>query len=683
VLQKTSGNSQLSYYVDGVMINPWTDSLDRTVTYTDGDQAGCQWLGQPHNAPSYRGPQVRSGGSIVALADLGLQVDQMIGAGVPPIEVSTQSFAITDGAQFQRQRAAQRKFTLTAKPIMGTSLADFHVTRRTLFDALRPDLVTPTQPVRFLYYGGQGTSQIDGYYSSGLELGAMDGPIAEHAAISFIATDPYWYAPVQQGTTLAPRVALGSTNFLARRSPLGAWGTLGQSNGTTVITAVPSVNALAINSGGTVFFGGRFGSIAGTSYKAAGLYYPQLNTFGTLTGGTITTSQGTVFALAFSPSGSLYLGGDFNTLAGTAAIGVGLWNGAFGSLVGGTLTNSDYVKSLLFASSGSLWMGGSFASIGGTVARHMAFWYNGTAGTPTGGSIGQANVNALSEGVDGKIFFGGGMSQAFGNTTRFVGYWNGAGGTLAGGTLNTTVTALETLPNGAEMVGGFFTTLDSASALRTLSWNGVSFSTQGAGLDGDVHALLVDQIDGGVWAGGKFQATGATPLTGGLAKFNGNTWLPADIDLTTLGTVFAIAQAIDKTLYIGGNFSGTAYCASVGTIVNKGRAETYPILRLRNVSAGTARIYQLANTTTGNEIYFNYVMQSGEQLQLSLQPGSRSLVSSYRGNCFSAILPGSNLAEFNLPSGTSYISFFSDNSSLEVNFFWTPRGFSIDSGTAF
>lgn len=683
VIQKTSGNSVVPFYVDGIKISPWTDGIDRTTTYIDGDQPGGTWLGAQHNSQSYRSGQYRGGGSVIALADLGLSVDQMIGVGMPPIENSAQSYAITDGAQFQRQRAASRKFTLTAKPINGTSLGDFHVVRRTLIDAFKPDLVTPQQPIRFLYVGGQGTVQYDAYYEKGLELGNMDGPIAENAAISFTGYDPYWYAPTQQGTTLSPRTNLGSVNFLAKRSPLGKWGTLGQSNGTTIVTLIPSVNALAINDGGTVFFGGRWGSIAGTSYRAAGMYFPNSNLFGTLTGGTVASAGGTVYALAFAPYGSLYIGGFIDTLGGTIAHGIGIWNGAFGSLVGGTLTSNDIVRSLMIASNGSLWMGGSISNIGGTTARHLVFWKNGAAGTPTGGSIGGPSVNALAEGLDHKIYFGGNFSQAFGKTTRFVGYWNGAGGTLSGGTLNNQVFAIDTAPNGQEIIGGQFTTVDTTTALRTLSYNGVSYTTQGQGLDNIVFSLLVDQSSGNVWAGGQFSNTGAIPLTGGLAQYNGYNWLPSDIDLATyFGTVFALAQANDNTLYIGGEFFGTATCASVGTIVNTGRAITYPNLRLRNLSAsGTARVFQLLNTLTNANIYFNYVMQPGEQADLILQPGQRSFQSSAQGNIFGLILPGSNLATFNLLSGTNYVSFFSDNDSLEASFFWQPKGWSIDSGT--
>jgi hypothetical protein len=114
------------------------------------------------------------------------------------------------------------------------------------------------------------------------------------------------------------------------------------------------------------------------------------------------------------------------------------------------------------------------------------------------------------------------------------------------------------------------------------------------------------------------------------------------------------------------------------------RAAYYPTLRLRNRSAsGTARLYQLLNTTTNNGIYFNYVMQPGESALLTLQPGARSFQSSAQGNIFGQILPGSNLASFGLLPGTNYVSFFADNDSLEASFFWTPRSWSADGGTTF
>ncbi len=668
-------------YIDAVQVE--SGSL---TTYIDGDQQGGTWTGAQHSSPSARTGQYRGGGSVIALADIGLQVDQMPGAGVMPIEDSAQSYAITDGAQFQRQRAATRTFTLTAKPIVGTSLADFHVTRRTIWDAFKPDLVTNQQPVRFLYVGGQGTVQIDGYYAKGMELGNMDGVIAENAAISFAAYDPYWYTPTQQGTTLAPRVNLGSTNFIVKRSPQGVWGTLGAS-GTTIqhSTNAMEVRAIAINPAGTVFFGGNWGTVGGTVRTSIAMYYPALNTFGTLDAGTIGVggAAGTVSALALSPSGTLYIGGRFNVVGGTAILAFCQWNGVnYGSVIGGTISgaSADFVRALEYAGNGSLWIAGSITSLNGTTARHLGFWSNGASGTA--GSIG-GPVLALSQGGDGRMFFGGNFTGIAGQLGSYVGFSkDGALGTLSGGPLSDVVEALATTPSGVEYVGGDFT----APGLRTLSWNGVAYTEQGNGLNGRVWGLLSNAIDNSVIAAGEFTAATDNPLLGCIGQWNSNIWTPYDIDLAgaglSNGTAFVVAQGGDNTIYVGGRFSGTSTAASVGSIVNNGRSFVYPMLRLRNLS-GTADIYQLLNVTTGNIIYFNYKMQPGEITLLTLAPGSRSFQSSFQGNVFGKILPSSNLATWGLLPGRNLISFFSNNDSLEASLFWTPRGASIDSGTIF
>lgn len=690
VLQKSSGNSQLSYYVDGLMINPWTDGGDRQITYFDGDTNGGTWTGAQQASTSTRTGQYRGGGSIVALADLGLQVDQMLGVGMPPVENSSQSYAVVDGAQFQRTRAASRHFTLTAKPIVGTSLADFHITRRALIDIFKPDLVGQQQPVHLMYYGGQGTIGIDAYYEKGLELGNMDGVIAENAAISFAAYDPYWYAPTQQGTTLAPRVALGSTNYMLARSPLGKWGTLGASNGTTVhqvASGAIQVNAFDFNAGGTLFFGGHFGSATGTAARSIGMYFPSINTFGSLQGGTAVNNGGEIFAITISPSGSVYLGGDITSIAGTTVNGLAQWNGAFGSLTGGTLSAAGSVNALLYSSLGSLWIGGKYTTIGGTTGvRGLAFYANGVSGTPTGGTIdgGGTQVYALTEMLDQKILFGGDFNLAGGSVARYAGFWNGAFGTLAGGSVNHEVTALATGLNGVGYIGGVFQSLNTGTAAHILQWNQIALQNVGTGLDSNVSALAVNPQTGDVYAGGLFINSGVVSIPSSVGRFNGYAWIPFDLDMTDIhaasGSVHALAFR-NNTLYIGGNFNGTAYAASVGTIVNTGRSAVYPNLRLRNLSSGTAKIYQLMNTLTGDGIYFNYRMQANEQVVLTLQPGARSFQSTSFGNILNAILPGSNLATLNLLPGTNYVSFLSDNDSLIADFFWQPRGWSIDSGT--
>lgn len=687
VLQKTSGNSQLPYYVDGVKISPWADTIDRTTTYFDGDQAGGTWLGAAHASISTRTGQYRGGGSIVALADLGLQVDQMLGVGMPPIENSSQSYAVTDGAQFQRIRAATRHFTLTAKPIVGTALADFHATRRTLIDLFKPDVITPQQPTHLLYYGAQGTIGIDAYYEKGLELGNMDGPIAENAAISFVSYDPYWYLPAQQGTTLAPRVSLGSVNYAARRSPLGAWGTLGQKTGTTVQVNVSpgltSVDDILINPGGTVILGGYFGSVSGTVSGPLAQYYPQTNLFGTFTGGTVGVPGAEITTLAITPSGTLFFAGNFGTVAGTSYPRIGQnVGGAFGTLIGGTINSN--VNKILFNPFGTLFVGGALTLAGGSAARFIAQHVNNAWGTinQQGGTL-DTNPVAFAWGLDNKsLYVGGNFAQAGGTTaTRVAQLVSGLWGTMSSGA-NGAVYDLATKQDGRIALGGGQTALGGGTANGIGEWNGVQWQPNGVGVQGLVRRVFV-RNDNSMILAGSFQAAGSVNIPDSVAIWNGAAYLPLDLDLPPGGNVLAIAQAIDNTLYIGGDFSGTGYAASVGTILNSGRAGVYPNLRLRNLATGTARCFQLLNTTTGDGIWLNYTLLGGEQADLVLQPGARSFRSNLRGNIISTILPGSNLATFNLLPGQNYISFFADNDSLEASLFWTPRNWSADGGTIF
>lgn len=690
VVRKASGNSVAPFYVDGVKVSPWSDGTARTTTYVDGDQPGGTWSGAPHNSPSFRPGQYRGGGSIVALGDLGLSVDQMLGVGMPPIENSSQSYAITDGAQFQRQRAGARKFTLTAKPIVGTSLVDFHATRRTLIDIFKPDLVTPQQPITFLYYGGQGTIGYQAYYEKGLELGNMDGVIAENAAISFAGYDPYWYFPVQQGTTLAPRQSLGSVNYLAKRTALGQWGTLGVA-GTTLGWSIGGgvrVNTIMANGGGTVFIGGIFGTAGGTFGPMLTRYNPSTNAFGTLQGGTFSNTAGGVFALAQNPNGTIFYGGQFTNIAGTNTNHVGQWTGAFGTLTGGTLSpTSGQVASLLYTPLGTLMVGGIFGTVSGTANSFDLAQWNGAWGSfskGVGTAVGES-VNALAWGLDGAtLFIGGNYGNIGGTHGTSIGYFkNGAFGTMgnvqSGGGAGI-INSFAVAPNGVLYEAGLMDAIGGNSINTVAGWNGVQHQPLGNGVNSLSRAIVLDPVTGNLLVAGSFTQAGSISVASNYAAWNGASWLLPDISVGP--TVYAMAYAPDNTLYIGGDFTGTAYCASIVALTNSGRAAVYPNLRLRNRSAaGTARIYQLLNTSTGAGIYFNYTMLPGETALLTLQPGQRGFQSSARGNIFGVIIPGSNLATFNLLPGQNTISFFSDQDALEADFYWTPRSWSADGGT--
>lgn len=688
VLTKAGDSATGVVYIDGVQVE-----LGGLTTYIDGDQEGCYWLGLPHKSQSVRSGTFRGGGSVIALTDLGLHPNDMLGVGMPPQDITMQSFAVVAGAAYQRSRSAERPFSITFKPIAGTTQQDYHLVRKAIENAFRPDTVSPQQPVRFWYTGGIGTVQIDAVYHSGLDLGQMHGPMAEDGAVKFIADDPYWYDTTQRGTALSPRVSLGSVNAIARRDPYGRWGTMGAS-GTGVLGTVDTILAAPT---GTVFVGGRVNTFDGTANsRGIAMYYPQTNTFGSMSG---TLTPGAIYnalALVYAPWGSLYVGGHFTTVNGTTTRHLAQWNGAWGTLNGGTV--NDRVHTMTLSPSGTLILGGAWTTINGTTYPCLGQWSPaGSMGTLIGGTV-DNTVFALSYGLDRQtLYLAGDLDLAGGTTCNNIAQWKA--GTF--GTLSTGLQWSAATPNGLALTvgldgqvyaGGRFGTAGGIAGTTVARWSGIMFSAAGDGLGtsgaNQVSSLTTDPATGDIYAAGWFNFSGPRrPIPDGMARFNGYCWLPLDLDInastSNLDVVSAITFGLDHSIYVGGQWQGSAFCASVAEIVNGGMGEAYPVLQARNTGNGTARLYQLVNTLTGDGLYFDYALLAGESVMLTTGPGNCSLTSSAFGNVFGNILPGSNIAGFSLLPGTNYLSFFTDSDSVVTSIYWTQRSDSIDGGTVY
>jgi len=688
LIRKNSSADTSAFYVDGVQVE--AGSL---TTYVDGDQDGCIWLGQSHTSASYRGGQVRAGGSVVTLSSLGFAVETSTGIGMPPLDTSFQSYAQVAGGEFQRQRADIRTFTLTSTA-SGSTWPALHIQRRTFLNAVKTDRNSPQQPTRFLYGGAEGTVSIDAVLTGGGEFGQSAG-FSEVLGLTFTAADPYWSNVTTEGTALASRVNLGSTNYIAYRDPLGRWGTLGV-NGTTIdATGVSAqftpIQRMLYHPSGTLFFAGTFSKVGGTTYPHLGLYYPATNTFGTLTGGTV---NAIAYTLALTPSGSLYIGGVFTNVAGTGpVISLAQWNGAFGTLIGGSVT-SGYVDAILYAPTGTTFFAGSFSHANGTVSPHLGMYANGAIGTLTGGTTVASEVQALAYSRRNILYFAGPLSTV-GNTITSpgIGQWNGAFGSLTSGLASAGVAtpqgrALLIASDQRLYVAGLFGSAGGGSATDAAVWNGVQFSALGSGFpdaSNNTQCLAVAEAPNtNIYFGGTFNGTaGGVPINDGLAIWNGYSFLPADIALPVPGAnrVRDILFTPTGTMYISSYSPGTAQAAAVAQVINTGMAPAYPTLRIRNPSSGTARVYQLLNTTTGDGLFFNLNLAAGEEVSLTMQPTKRSFVSSFFGPIPDRILRGSNQERWRLLPGTNYVSFFADNDSLVTSFYWTPVHESADGGT--
>lgn len=669
-------------WVDGVQVESGS-----VTTYVDGDQEGCSWLGAPHASQSYRGGQVRAGGSVIPLAALGLRAETSPGAGVAPPVNLAQGRAALDGAEYQRTRYDVRELVLTAT-LTGTATPDMHLTRRRVFDAIKASRTTPQQPVRLLYTGAGSTVALDAVYAGGLEM-TETGVIDDKAAVRFSAFEPAWYGPYDQGTALAPYTVLGSVNYMAYRDPMGRWGTMGAAgvtlgNYTDDLVEVRAVLAVE----GTVFMGGRWRTAGGTVSHLVAQYAG--GAFGSLGGGILGTAGGTVNsvvnALYRSAAGTLYAGGLFAPIAGTSSQNMAQHvNGAWGTLTGGTLTTSAFAITGDPRTGGFVVAGGAFSAGGTAGARYVAQYQAGAWGSLVGGTVAAAARDLAFTADGGTLWAVGDWTSVAGTTARRAAFWNRSRwGTPAGETQGASLRAVALDPQQQVYAAGQNAAGDGHPRRYRPGGVGTLAGFDFADSSGAVVDLLAEPSGDLLVSGNYFALYGGNrlELPFSLARWNGFSWLPSDLILSQSQAVNALARSSDGTLYVGGAFYGVGTAASVAPVVNTGMSDAYPILRMRNTGAGTARIYQLLNATTGDDLYFNLIAAPGEYITLDLTPGNIRFESTTRGNLINTVIAGSNLATWRLQPGTNWVSFLADGAGIRADLYWRPRHESADGGAA-
>lgn len=664
VIKRTAGVDP--FFVDGVQVEGGTFQT----TYIDGNQDGCIWNGAPNASTSQRSGTSRLGGTVVDLQSLGLTVLEHGGVGMPPVSNITQEYAIADGALWQRQRATSRVLTLTGL-MSGTTWQGLHAIRANVVNALKIDRSPNPQPVRLLYTGNGGTSTIDAYYDGGMSFDSRSG-FSETAAVRLLAPDPYWYATTDDGTALAPQVLFGSANHIVYRDPAGRWGTLAN-NGTSLIYSpsptLTEVFGIAATQG-SVYVVGQFGTAGGTAANNVAVFSG--GNWGTLRNG-LNNNASSVVRTA---DGTVYVGGGFNAANGTTALRIAFFvNNNWGTLpTGGVGGNS--VNTFLAAPTGTLFLGGDFGDVGGTASANIGMLVNGQFGTLTGGTL-NSIVSTLAYGPEGAIYVGGQFGSAGGTgNAGSVARWNGAWGTLRGGG-NGNTGGLAVAPNGLIYATGGFTVMGGGSALRAAAWNGNQWQALGAGLDA-IGREVVTLPTGQAYIVGQFGSAGGVALPDGAAAWNGAAWTPFDFDSETFVRFNYITSDEAGTVYLGGNFYGSAQAAAITTVVNDGAAVAYPVAVIRNTGATAARLYQLLNTTTGDNLWFNIAVQPNETLTLDLRNGQKTFTSNLRGNMLGVVLPGSNLTTWRITPGTNTLSVFAASGSVETTFYWRARAWSSD-----
>jgi hypothetical protein len=736
----TNASSLSTLWIDGVVLEPGSVAT----TYFDGDQAGCRWLGNTHQSVSERTALTRLGGKVVSFADIGFTVDESVGVGAPTWQNIAQSYALIDGADFQRQRSDARSINLTST-ITGTSWSHLHQLRRTVIEKLRLSNTPVNAPFRLLYTGATGTSGINVYWSGGMEFGETRG-FTEDVLVQCTAYDPYWTDQTQEGTRLVPAGTLPTIQGIVYRDPLANYGTI------PVFTTGTYARVYAVEQSpdlGTLYFGGAWGSQSTGVARTNSLVSFSNNVVGSLVAGSL--NPGIVRDLSWDFSEErLLVAGSFGGLGGTSIIDIGFVKigTAFGTLgwsftsvatqLRGTYHEVAVFERLL---SGSYIVAGNFGSIDGvalgssanvivlpsSLGAHGTLHPPGTLVSgytnlpfPTGEEYQNSAISAFTQ-IGDALYFGGNFTAVGGTIGDTIavfrrGQWGTAAWPIVG-TLPGYVSDIIALPNTSIYAGVTGTVENPVNG--TADRNDNRFRTL-AKITGSNVTMMgsIDRFDGGtidslngirsftpetttrLWAVGDFSViSGDIPVSVPWVRVTSSGVLPGELLAQTpltwaaygFGTIpnrptvasgfYTIFTTRDGTTIAAGDFRASNIKPhSIGTLINSGMAEAYPILRLHNNASGTARIYQLANLTTNDYVWFNCQMVPFEIAQLSLIPGSVSFVSNIRGNLLNEIIGGSNITSWRLLPGTNRISFLADNDDLRADIWWTPRHQSADGG---
>jgi hypothetical protein len=674
IIGKASGTSTTPFYIDGVQVEALSVLTETVSTYIDGDQQGLVpnqqppaflWAGTPHASTSSRSGLTRAGGMVVKLKDYNFLLTAIVGLGLAlPQNIKT-DYARIDGAYDDYTRKPTRQFSLTGR-FSGRSYQELRDNRSGVARLFDRDLVGLDQRMTLLHHieGPCGDTQTNESrilckYVSGLG-GNTDNQVAENAAISFEQYLPFVVSDGEAGSALSVQSTF-TANRIAIRTPAGVWSSLGTGGNAGEVTAITR------GTNGIYYIGGSFTSFNGVANTIAIVQYDPSSGIATAMGSG--AGSGQVLDLQVAPNGDIWAMGTFLNMGGIAAADyVARWDGSAWNAVGTPSADGGAnVQQSTFGADGAFY----YPTGGNLTVRKWNGSAWSTLGTATGG-VG-ASVDVVIRAPNGDLIAAGNFTTMGGVAANSVARYSITA--AAWQSMNSSFALTEIVRTLAfDLAGNLYAGTTPVATTPLWIYNGATW-TRVSSLTGTVFAIGVTPA-GLIGVGGTI--AGEPSLIDRAGFWNGAAFSPLDIDLPGTPNVYRIWTSPDGTIAVGFDTAGTATAPGVTTPTNGGTAKTYPTLRLNGPSSGTARIYELLNTTTGRSIYLNYTMNVGEMALLQFQPDNLSFVSSFVGNIANTILPGSSEADFFLAPGANTIVIFSTGSTATGVIYWRPQFTSLD-----
>lgn len=301
--------------------------------------------------------------------------------------------------------------------------------------------------------------------------------------------------------------------------------------------------------------------------------------------------NGGIFTLK-SHGGSLYAGGNFNTLGGAAgATRIARWDGADWHEIDSVnhVIPNGVIWAVEFVN-GEMFIGGQFRDLGGVDENDAIARWDGSHYQPLRTGIPNNGVVYVLKAIGDDLWVGGRYDDAGENEdAKNIAVWDGENWNALGIGLNNAV--LEITPAGSRVyVGGDFSDAGSEiTADRIAFWEDRNWHPVGSGMNGQVKAINV--IDDVVFAGGAFTSPINNPLGSKyFSKFREVSLV--DTDETTKISSLTDSQGDVHLLYTDRNddlkykrFSGVGGAwASPITVSDTGKVANGTLMLLRETN---------------------------------------------------------------------------------------------------
>lgn len=650
---KDNHASTAVFYLDGFNISTTLS------TYVDGDQRGFvygqnayYWTGTPHQSASVRVLATRAGGKEVNFADYGFTLLGLVGLGLGGFANISNPNAYVGGARFERTTYTDRTFDVIGMFQSPDGFRRLQDQRRGLENILRPNAAIVSQPLVLVYqtcddFGTPVGEPVEIMCS--LEPGGLSGnwnnDFQEPVGMTFKTYLPFLGSAVgEMGASMTYQLVLAAGNFFWRDTA-GNWSHIGSGG---IHWTGDDVNAVLPLPNGMLLVGGNFIDAGGGSGDYLTLYNPSTDQFAPLNA---TPLSANVNALALLPDGNTVLvGGDFVNAGGFANADylcyLNLTTGAF-SAINATPLNAN-VYEIAVLNDGSALIAGSFINAGGAngdgMIRLVGTVYTPLNATPLANPI----VYDVKKLPNGDAVFVGGFNSAGGNTdiakAAYLNTTTGAYVAMNTTPLNNDAYTISIGKNGVVYIG--------EDTIYSWAGPGAPFVELGSGTNTFVFESVM-QPDGTLLIGGSFTEAGGITTPGPIAGWNGSSFFGGEVVLASSETPH-LFMTPDGKLIISPNNDVQGPFAAVTILTNDGTADTYPVFEF----VGPGTVYQLKNYTTGDVLYFDLILQAGERATLTLGPGNISFISTFRGDIYGTILPGSRTGTFRLTPGANSVSAF-------------------------